>query len=142
MDIIRIEGDLPADIDTLAPFATAEGVGIIDALITEWVSRTNRFGQPHEMLLCARIGGRLAGTGGITHDYNFPEALRMRRIYVHPNFRNAGVARALAECLITDARQHVTWLTCHASTPSGLRFWERMGFVPVAAETHTHELRF
>lgn len=79
MDIIHIEGELPADISTLAPFATAEGIGIIDTLIAEWASGANRFTRPGEVLFVARIDGRLAGTGGLTYDYNFPDALRMRR---------------------------------------------------------------
>jgi GNAT superfamily N-acetyltransferase len=141
MDIIRITGELSADIATLAPFATVEGVGIIDALMSEWASDANRFSQPGETLLIARIDGRLTGTGGITRDYNFPKALRMRRFYVHPGYRSRGIARALAEQLIVDARHHTNWLTCHAGTEAGTRFWERMGFAPVTAETHTHELR-
>jgi GNAT superfamily N-acetyltransferase len=141
MEIIRIEGELPADIATLAPFAAAEGIGIIDTLIAEWASGENRFTGPGEMLYIARVDGCLAGTGGLTHDYNFPDALRMRRFYVHPDFRRHGVARALAECVIGEARAHATWLTCHTGTDSGRRFWERMGFVPVGLDTHTHEAR-
>lgn len=142
MDIIRIDGELPGDIDTLAPFATAEGIGIIDTLIAEWASGENRFNRPGEVLFTARIDGHLAGTGGLTHDYNFPDALRMRRFYVHPEFRRHRVARALAERAIAHARSHATWLTCHAGTESGVRFWQRMGFLPVPLETHTHEFRF
>lgn len=142
MDIIRIEGELPDDISTLTRFATAEGIGIIDTLIAEWVSGANRFTRPGEVLFVARIDGRLAGTGGLTYDYNFHDALRMRRFYVHPEFRRHGVARALADRVIAEARPHAAWLTCHTGTESGRRFWERMGFVPVPLATHTHELRF
>ena len=142
MHITRIDGDLPADIAALAPFATAEGVGIIDTLIAEWASGENRFTRPGEVLYVARLDGQLAGTGGVTYDYNFPDALRMRRFYVHPHFRRHGVATALAEQVIAHARDHARWLTCHTGTESGRRFWERMGFTPVGSETHTHELRF
>jgi len=142
MDLIRISGALPADIGTLSPFATDEGVGIIDTLITEWASGANRFDGPGEALFTARVAGRLVGTGGITRDRNFPQALRMRRFYVHPEHRNAGIAQSLATRLVADARRHTGWLTCHAGTAAGVRFWERMGFVPVVAATHSHELRF
>jgi GNAT superfamily N-acetyltransferase len=141
MDIIRIEGELPADIATLVPVAAAEGIGIINTLVAEWASGANRFTRPGEVLFVARIDGRIAGTGGLTCDYNFPDALRMRRFYVHPDFRRHGVASALAKRVIAEAGAHATWLTCHAGTKSGRQFWERMGFVPVALETHTHEMR-
>ncbi len=141
MKIIRIDGDLPSDLALLAPYARAEGLGIVETLLAEWDSGANRFTEPGEMLLCARIDGFLAGVGGLTRDPHVPSALRMRRFFVHPDFRGHGVGRVLAQHLIDHACAHTGLLTLHAGTDRAARFWEHLSFVAVARERHSHEMK-
>jgi len=50
--------------------------------------------------LAAYMTGVLAGIGGLTLDPGLPDALRMRRFYVHPAFRRHGIGRGLAVALL------------------------------------------
>jgi GNAT superfamily N-acetyltransferase len=133
---------LPSDLHLLAPAATAESIRTIDVVLEDWASGENRFAKPGEQLLAARSDGHLAAIGGITRDYNFADALRMRRFYVLPAYRGLGLGRTLAERLLAGAREHVTWVTLRAGSAEAGRFWERLGFTAVPLETHTHEMRF
>lgn len=142
IEIEVVNGALPSDLQLLAPAAAAEGIRTVDVVLEEWASGENRFAKPGETLLAARVDGRLAAIGGITRDYNFAAALRMRRFYVLPEYRGLGLGRTLAQRLLAVARVHVTWVTLRAGSAKAGRFWERLGFVAVPFETHTHEMRF
>ena len=112
-EVIEIEavGALPADVRMLATAAAAEGIRTIDVVLEEWASGENRFTGLGETLLAARVDGHLAAIGGITRDYNFADALRMRRFYVLPGDRKLGIGRLLAERPLVRARSHVAWVT-------------------------------
>jgi GNAT superfamily N-acetyltransferase len=142
MEIVRIIDVLPTDFDLLGPPAEAERIETIRRVRSEWEGGVHRFDRPGEALLSVREPGRLVGIGGITRDFEIAEALRMRRFYVLPDCRRRGAGRMMAEWLRAYARGYTRLVTVHAGLPGAVRFWERMGFVPVAAERHTHELRF
>jgi hypothetical protein len=88
--------------------ARAEGHQFLDRLASDWASGAMRFDRPGEALLAAYSEGVLAAIGGITIDPIVPDALRMRRFYVRPAFRRAGLftvtawwpslARSTADC--------------------------------------------
>jgi GNAT superfamily N-acetyltransferase len=141
IEITAVEGMLPADLHRLGPSATEEAIRTIDVVLEQWASGENRFDKPGEALLVARVDGELAGIGGITRDYNFADALRMRRFYVLPERRGLGLARMVAERLLLRARAHTSWVTLRAGSPQAGRFWEHLGFTPVPLTTHTHEMR-
>jgi len=96
-----------------------------------------RFDRPGEVLLAAYSNGVLAAIGGITIDPIVPEALRMRRFYVRPAFRRAGIGREIALALLEGALQRVRVVTLNAAVES-VPFWEALGFVPKARDGHTH----
>ncbi|MEM1161962.1 MAG: GNAT family N-acetyltransferase [Pseudomonadota bacterium] len=133
-----VANDLPKDLALLQSEAKAEGYLFIERLADEWAASEARFDRPGESLLIARCQGQLAGIGGITIDPFDTAALRMRRFYVRPAFRRSGVARMLAGALISRALETGRVLTVNAGTDVAPPFWERMGFIPVDAEHHTH----
>ena len=99
-----------------------------------------RFDGNGEALLAAHVTGVLAGIGGLTNEPILPGALRMRRFYVRPLFRRAGIGRTLAMVLLGRARITGLLVTVNAATASVL-FWESLGFAPDMRDGHTHLYR-
>ncbi len=63
---------------------------------------------------------------------SYPEGYELRPIVVLPQFRGQGVADALVECLIEDARQRgyeQIFLFTEADNLAAIRFYARFGFV-------------
>ncbi len=139
--LLRVAGPLPEGFDALRAEARGEGHGMLDRLARDWETGADCYDREGEALLAARIGGTLAGIGGLTHDPGLADALRMRRFYVGARFRRLGVARRLAEALLALPRGDRPWITVNAGTPDAPAFWESLGFVRDAGGSHTHLLR-
>ena len=138
LTIEDVRGSLPADLAILREHAAAEGYGFLERLADQWSDGAVTFEAPGEALLVARFQDAIAGVGGITVDPFDPEALRMRRFYVHPVHRRRGVAQTLATALIRDALKTGRPLYVNAGTAVAPDFWEKMGFIPVKGERHSH----
>jgi GNAT superfamily N-acetyltransferase len=136
----RVIDELPTDFDTIRLEARAEGHKFLDRLANVWVSGVIRFDRPGEALLAAYSDEILAAIGGITIDPVVPDALRMRRFYVRPAFRRAGIGCEIALALLEGALQRVRVVTLNAAVKS-VPFWNTLGFVPQARDGHTHVWR-
>jgi GNAT superfamily N-acetyltransferase len=81
------------------------------------------------LILGAWQGTKLLGIGGRTWCPNVKGALRMRRFFVAPEARRLGIARAIAQMLLTDADKHCELVTCNAAASDAAPlFWEALGF--------------
>lgn len=130
LDIAPITA-LPDGFATLRAEAAAERLDNIETLWSQWQDGSNRFRRPGELLLAARVGGDLAGLGGITEDFIDPRGLRMRRFYVRPAYRRSGVGRAIVRHLLAHARPLGRPIWLYTESPAATLFWQAMGFVPV-----------
>jgi len=131
-------GDLPPDIDLLRAEAAREGYRFLERLVTEWMSRRERFAREGEALLAAYFGSELAGIGGMTIDSAVTGAWRMRRFYVRASFRRLGIGRKLALSLLERSRPLRCQVTVNAGTSDASPFWEALGFMPDPRNGHTH----
>jgi GNAT superfamily N-acetyltransferase len=122
--------------------AAAEGVRNMAMLASEFGSAANPFVEP-AALFAAFAEGELAGLGGVTLQAGLAEpAMRMRRLYVRPAFRRAGVARALAGAMMQQGFQTAPLLVLNArASAAAPPFWEAMGFERVEWPGITHALR-
>jgi GNAT superfamily N-acetyltransferase len=132
-----ITGDLPAGFDILCAEARLEGHRFLDRLALDWAAGTMRFEGRGERLLAAFVGRGLAGIGGFTIEPAVAGALRMRRFYVGPANRRAGVGRLLASSLLENASRFTEIVTVNAQAPS-FPFWESLGFERIMREGLTH----
>jgi GNAT superfamily N-acetyltransferase len=158
------------DEDLLAPLvkqSAAEGYRHLERLVDDWKSGTNRFDRENEALFVAtcadaasdervvdpskpnRVGtprsrSEVAWVGivGVNVDpyLDDPAIGRVRRLYVDPAFRRAGVGRKLVERVIDHARGRFRRLVLR-TTPEAKAFYEEIGFEPdPSADHHTHAL--
>ena len=119
--------------------AHAEGYRFLDRLADDWEAGTTRFDRDGEALLAAWHNDTLAGIGGITLDPAVPGALRMRRFYVRPTFRRAGIGRALVSALLGYTWQLGKPVLVNAGTNVAPAFWEALNFLAdPGGISHTH----
>lgn len=138
MRIEGVAGMLPDGFDALRAEARREGYRSLERLASEWEAGNAHFDRPGEALLAASLAGALAGMGGLTLDPVVPDALRMRRFYVHPAFRRQGVGRRLALALLERPGTAGRSVTVNAGTAGAPVFWEALGFVADPRDGHTH----
>lgn len=134
--ILRL-GALPPDLAMLDAAARAEGFGMVATLVADGFAP---FAAPGCGLFAARDGtDSLVGIGGITRDPGAP-ALRMRRFYVRPDARRAGIGRALAMAVLDHARAAGAQCVRLRAPASADAFWRSCGFAPMAEAQATHVL--
>jgi GNAT superfamily N-acetyltransferase len=124
---------LPVGFAELEADAKTDGHGNLTRLAAE-------FAQSPAIFAC-RLDGRLAGIGAITDEpaLTSQPTRRMWRLYVHRKFRRREVARAIANALLQEAAANVFIVTVHAGNEGAARFWEAIGFRPVAGCAWSHE---
>lgn len=129
--------ELPADFGTLRDASVAEGFGMLPRLEQQW-AEGKQFQREGEILLGAMAGGQLVAIGGLTQTRE-PHILRVRRVYVRPDFRRTGVGGTLMRALIAHAQsQNARELELLTDTEAGARFYESLGFIRVTEEGTTH----
>lgn len=152
----------------LAPLvkqSAAEGYRHLERLVEDWKSGASRFDRENEALFVATYsdaapnkqnadpsssdqpsthkahsGVVWVGIVGLNVDpyLDDPAIGRVRRLYVDPAFRRAGVGRKLVERVIDHARGRFRRLVLR-TTPEARDFYEKIGFEPdPSAVHHTH----
>lgn len=123
--------------------ATIEGIAVVSTVMSNWTDGSQQFDSDGESLRIALDqNGTGVGVGGISRCPHVEGALRMRRFYIHPEWRRCGVARALAESLIESSLGHADLLTCNAQASlAAPPFWESLGFVATETPGITHTRR-
>ncbi|WP_407159393.1 GNAT family N-acetyltransferase [Bradyrhizobium sp. STM 3557] len=137
LSLERTAAILPADFPELEADATADGHRHMTRLAAEFALNRTIF---HATYTC-RVNGRLAGVGAITDEpaMTVQTMWRMRRLYVHRQFRRREVARTIASALLLEATSKVSIVTVHAGNDGAARFWEAIGFRPVEDQEWSHE---
>lgn len=128
----------PVPVGELAGVARGEGFVFLDRLLAEWESGAERFEGPGEILFGAFVGEALVGTGGLTGQR--AGLGRVRRMYVHPEFRRRGIAAALLEAVIAEARAHHRGVVLYTETPEAAALYEREGFRPESPDGPDHAI--
>jgi len=137
---IRIERIAGVDgIDALAAVARVEEYQFLNRLLREWADGINRFVAPNEALFGAFDGDRLVGVAALNRQG--PELGRVRHVYVHPDYRRRGVARALVSGVLDFADRHYPVVVLRTPNPSAAKLYECLGFLPEvqpSADTASH----
>lgn len=121
---------LPDCLSKLAEKARNEGFHFIDRLVADFEAGINTFSKEGEALFEARMNGSLVGIGGLNRDpyINKPRVGRVRRLYVDPDFRRAGVATLLMKAIERAAQDSYSELRLLTDTDAGASFYTRLGY--------------
>ena len=143
LTINRIADQLPPDFAELLSASQRQGIRNMTLLFEHWQDGTERFDGEGEALFAAKSGEMLLGMAGVSVERNLEtRAMRMRRLYVLPNYRRQGIAASLAQCCIDHGFETANLLTCNArASKAAGPFWEHMGFAPIDWPNITHCLR-
>ncbi|WP_411345671.1 GNAT family N-acetyltransferase [Paenibacillus sp. WLX1005] len=123
--------ELPNDLLLeLVPFSEQEGYRHIRRLYDDYVSGSNTFSLPGEILYGAYADQRLIGICGLNRDPHAGQdgVGRVRRMYVHPQFRRYGIGGALLAPIMEHARQHYRLLVLYTPDVAAGMFYESLGF--------------
>jgi predicted acetyltransferase len=135
----RTGATLPIDFPELEADATVDGHRHVARLAAEFTLNRAMF---HAIYTC-RVNGELAGIGAITDEpaMTSHSMWRMRRLYVHRQFRRREVARTIANILLLEAENKVSIVTVHAGNDGAAKFWEAIGFRRVEDRAWSHEVQ-
>ncbi len=142
IDIRRLETLPEAELGPLLSQSQAEGHGMVAKLRKHWISGAQRFDADGEAFYGAYDGIDLVGVCGRAIDpyRDDPRVARVQRLYVLPSWRGKGVGRVLVGRVVQDGAGRFTTVTVRAPSADARRFYEALGFTPVAGETETHVL--
>jgi len=134
LQVDRPGRDLDAVRDLLLEYAEAQAFNACFGGFDEELTALHRFYHPPEgLLLLARIGAEAAGcVGACRIDANTWE---LRRLFVRPRYRRAGVGRALTIETITRARTAGYKRVCLETLPvmaEARALYASLGFAPCA----------
>lgn len=133
IDIKEVTSDLPAEIETLAEQANAEGHGFVRLMIEEFKSSKNCFNEHGEFLLLAYDGEKLIACGGLNQQWNdqgIEERIgRVRRFYVLPEYRQHGVGKLLLQYLEKKAITNFSALCLNTKLKGAVSFYTKMNYV-------------
>jgi GNAT superfamily N-acetyltransferase len=133
----RVSNRLPYSFEDLKADARADGHRHLVRLAAEFEQSPTMF----HAIFAGYVDGRLAGIGAMTDEpaLTLGSAWRLRRLYVHRNFRRFGVARAIVMALLQEAIGNVSTVTVHAGNDGASQFWEAIEFRSVAGKAWSHE---
>ena len=120
----------------------AKGHHMLSRFSENWRNGANRFDRPGELIAGAYDDEALVGLCGRNRDPfdPHPRAGRVRHLYVAGSYRRLGIGRRLVAHLIDGASGWFDYLNTNCP-PDAAPFYERLGFVPLAAERITHRLQ-
>jgi GNAT superfamily N-acetyltransferase len=133
----RVSSRLPCGFEDLKADSLADGHRHLVRVATELEQSPTMY----HAIFAGYVDGRLAGIGAMTDEpaLTLGSAWRLRRLYVHRNFRRLGVARTIVMALLQEATGNISTVTVHAGNDGASRFWEANGFSPVAGKAWSHE---
>lgn len=132
--------DLPADIEALCAQSEAEGFRFLRRLINDWQCGDNRFDHDGEAFYAVYQDGQLAAVGGLNCDCDDDNLGRIRRVYVHPDFRRHGVGTALMRRIEQDAMGRFRRLVLFTESWVAAGFYDGLQYRPIVGHPQrTHE---
>jgi GNAT superfamily N-acetyltransferase len=142
-DVALLEADAPADLAAARRLfqAYADWLGVdlcFQGFAQELASLPGAYAPPAGRLLLAKAGGDAIGCVGLRPLE--PAICEMKRLWVEPGFAGAGIGRALALRIITEARaigySAMRLDTLPARMPAAQQLYASLGFREIPAYYH------
>lgn len=142
VQILDARALMPSCLESLLSASTEEGIRNVSNLVQQWRDGLTLFDGEGEALYVAQMNGRTIGVGGVLRCKDIPGALRVSRFYVLPEWRNRGIASAIAREVLNNIGEFAEVVTCNAQASEyAPPFWESLGFIPTEVPGITHILK-
>lgn len=133
------------DRERLAPLlkkSLAEGYNLVLRLCEDWESGKTRFDQPGEAFFGIEQDGRLIGVGGRSIDpyVGDPAVLRIRHVYLLPEWRQIGIGARLMKKILDLPPGDFRRITLRTLHPGARKFYESLGFNYLGEGEITHDM--
>ena len=137
MNLVIVKIDrLPEGFEALLEESRGEGFNFLVRLKHELHTKENTYSKLGESLYSCTLSGNLIAIGGINSQSN--SQARIRRFYVSPKQRMAGVGSRLLKSIESNAFTQFDELVLYTDTKVAALFYERHGYIPVADENFSH----
>lgn len=141
--IIPITADSydPLRFTALLKQSQAEGYNLVLRFCENWEAGDNRFDLPGEVFYGVENDGRLIGMGGRSVDpyLNDQATLRVRHVYIMPEWREMGIGAALMKRIMEIPPGQYRRMTLRTLHIGARKFYEKIGFQYVGEGEVTHE---
>lgn len=140
---IRAISRIDDKVHALAHEASDDGFRMLDVLIAEFKSGSNRFDKHGECLLGAFDADQLIAIGGLNKEVYVPgsAAGRVRRFFVHRQWRRTGVGASLLREIESRADGCFPVLQLFTPSPAAGAFYEALGYTRCNRHKVSHEKR-
>ncbi len=135
MEIRKIKFDTD-NLSNLLEASEAEGYLQVRRLIEDWKVGTNRFDDLGECFYIALYDKKAVAVCGLNDDGKGRG--RLRRLYVHPEYRGRGIGRTLSQKCIDDGLQFFENIVVNAGGEIAKLFYEKWGWQPIEDDRLTH----
>ncbi|CAI3113635.1 Amino-acid acetyltransferase [Acinetobacter calcoaceticus] len=125
--LIQKIDELPEQIIELSLVSQNEGFRFINRLIDEYQSGQNCFDQEGEALYSMQYANQLIAIGGINTTLN-KDMGRLRRFYVHPEYRRHGMGELLLRAIEEHAKKYFNEIVLYTDTHRAAAFYKKMGY--------------
>lgn len=127
-------------VDELEPLvlqSEQEGFRHLRRLVNEYQSGENTFSGQGEALYIAREQEQIVGIVGLNQDpFSDHSTGRVRRLYVHPDYRHLGIGKQLVQKVTSEANKFYNILVLHTDSEQASTFYLALGFKPDPHDSH------
>jgi GNAT superfamily N-acetyltransferase len=125
--LIQKLDELPEQIVELSLISQIEGFKFINRLISEYQYGQNCFDEVGEALYGMQYANQLIAIGGVNATLN-KHVGRLRRFYVHPEYRRQGIGELLLRSVEEHAKQYFNEIVLYTDTHRAAVFYKKMGY--------------
>lgn len=122
--------NLPHDFNLLVEYSVQEKFRFLKRLRDDFETGKNQFSGLGEALFEARLNQQLIAICGLNRDSFSQENKigRLRRFYVHPEYRQQGIGQAMLEVVEAYAQDYFKTLHLYTDTENAAEFYRKKGY--------------
>lgn len=117
------------ELEPLVIRSEQEGFKHLRRLVDEYVAGENTFSGEGEALYVVREQEQIIGVVGLNQDpFSDHSTGRIRRLYVHPDYRHLGIGKQLVQKVTSEAKKFYNILVLYTNSEQASQFYIQLAF--------------